>query len=104
MRLLAYNLVRRVMAQAAATPAAACPPRQLSFTGTLQTLHAFAPLALSHGCDPAAYAALLGAIASHRVGGRPNRVEPRAVKRRPKPHALLTEPRHKARDRLLRAA
>lgn len=103
MRLLAYNLIRRVMAQAA-TRAAACPPRELSFTGALQTLHAFAPLALSHGCQPPVYAAMLHAIASHRVGDRPNRIEPRAVKRRPKPHALLTEPRLKARTRLRQAA
>jgi hypothetical protein len=31
------------------------------------------------------------------VGNRPNRVEPRAVKRRPKPHKLLPVPREKAR-------
>jgi len=104
MRLLAYNLIRGVMARAAATLAPPRPPRELSFTGALQTLHAFASVALSRGGDPMAYAALLHAIASHRVGDRPNRVEPRAVKRRPKPHALLTEPRHKARTRLRRAA
>jgi hypothetical protein len=103
MRLLAYNLIRGVMAQAA-TLAPSLTPRELSFTGAMQTLNAFAPLALSRGCDPAVYAALLRAIASHRVGDRPNRVEPRAVKRRPKPHAMLTEPRQQAQSRLLRAA
>lgn len=41
------------------------------------------------------------AIGRHRVGDRPNRCEPRAVKRRPKPHDLLTEPRAEARARLL---
>jgi hypothetical protein len=40
-------------------------------------------------------------LATHRVGHRPNRVEPRAVKRRPKPHDLLMEPREQARARLL---
>jgi hypothetical protein len=35
--------------------------------------------------------------AGHRVGHRPDRVEPRAVKRRPKPHPLLTKPRAEAR-------
>ncbi|MFA7237012.1 MAG: hypothetical protein WC058_09125 [Phycisphaeraceae bacterium] len=39
-----------------------------------------------------------------RVGDRPNRIEPRAVKRRPKPPALLTEPRPQARTRLHLAA
>ena len=42
-------------------------------------------------------------IANRTVGDRPNRVEPRAVKRRPKPHKLLTEPRRKAREKLLAA-
>ena len=98
MHLLAYNLIRTVMAQAAA--AQRCPPRQISFTGAWQTLHAFAPLAATATGEPRLYAALLQAIATHRVGDRPNRVEPRAVKRRPKPHALLTKPREKARNRL----
>ena len=42
-------------------------------------------------------------LASHRVGHRPNRIEPRAIKRRPKPHDLLTEPRDQARAKLLAA-
>ena len=40
-------------------------------------------------------------LAGHRVAHRPNRVEPRAVKRRPKPHDLLTTPRAEARAALL---
>ena len=35
------------------------------------------------------------------VGNRPDRIEPRAVKRRPKAHALLTRPRREAREALL---
>ena len=46
-------------------------------------------------------AALYGTIAAYRVGQRPDRVEPRAVKRRPKPHALSTVPRDEARRQLL---
>ena len=42
----------------------------------------------------------LESIASHRVGKRPNRVEPRAIKRRPKSHKLLTKPRDEARAEL----
>ncbi len=42
-------------------------------------------------------------MASQRVGHRPNRIEPRAIKRRPKPHDLLTEPRDQARAKLLAA-
>ena len=36
-------------------------------------------------------------LAGYPVGHRPNRIEPRAVKRRPKPHRLLTKPRAAAR-------
>jgi hypothetical protein len=100
--LLAYNLIRTVMAQAAARHD--CTPRRISFTGACQTLAAFAFLSPSRAGDPRVYAALLDAIATHRVGDRPNRIEPRAVKRRPKPLALLTEPRPQARTRLLLAA
>jgi hypothetical protein len=41
-------------------------------------------------------------LTEQTVGDRPNRVEPRAVKRRPQPLALLTKPRHEARAELLR--
>ncbi len=43
----------------------------------------------------------LRAIASHRAGDRPGRAEPRAKKRRPKPHRLLTVPRCEARKQLM---
>ena len=42
----------------------------------------------------------LYSIASRKVGHRPNRVEPRAVKRRPKKQKLLTKPRNQARAEL----
>ena len=100
MHLLAYNLVRTLMAEAAV--AAGVPPRQLSFKGTLQTLNAFAAVWNLATCPrPQLYQALLKAVATHRVGDRPNRIEPRAVKRKPKPMTFLTEPRQIARTRLL---
>ena len=40
-------------------------------------------------------------LAKHRVADRPDRVEPRAVKRRPKMLALLAKPRAEARAELL---
>jgi hypothetical protein len=43
-----------------------------------------------------------GRVAMQIVGHRPNRIEPRAVKRRPQPLALLTKPRAEARADLLR--
>lgn len=103
MHVMAYNLIRTVMARAA--EAHQTTPREISFTGAMQTLRAWAPL-LTQGGGPliptaTAYAALLDAIAQHRVGDRPNRVEPRAIKRRPKPHKLLQVPRAQARTLLL---
>ncbi len=100
MHLLAYNLIRTLMAQAAAT--AGVGPRDLSFKGTLQTLVAFA--AAGSSCPARRnelYAAVLRAVATHRVNDRPDRIEPRAVKRRPKKQVYLTEPRPLAKTRLL---
>jgi hypothetical protein len=97
---LLYNLIRTAMAQA--SQAHPCQPWQISFKGTLQALSAFGGFwPGGPPADPDAYdRALLHAIAEHRVGQRPDRVEPRAKKRRPKPHRLLTEPREQARARL----
>ncbi len=98
--LLIYNLIRMAMAQAAAGDA--CQPWQVSFKGALQALRAFDgfwPKGLLVDPDDY-YQSMLEAIAEHRVGHRPDRVEPRAKKRRPKPTPLLTEPRAQARARL----
>ncbi len=99
--LLAYNLIRQTLL--AAAQHADRSPRQLSFTAAMQKIAAgwiavgllddqvLATLIESHWDD----------LAKHRVGHRPNRIEPRAVKRRPKPHDLLMEPREQARAKLL---
>ena len=58
---------------------------------------------LRHPCVRKLAAVQFEVIASHNVGDRPNRVEPRAVKRRGKPHQLLTKPREEARQKLLAA-
>ena len=104
MHLLAYNLIRGVMAQAA--EAHEKRPRQLSFKGTLQTITAFQEA--MRRAAPAdrefLLQAMLEAIAQQEVGDRFGRVEPRANKRRPKPQHFLMEPRREARKRLLDAA
>jgi hypothetical protein len=98
--LLAYNLIRGIMAEAAR--AKEIKPRTISFTGSLHTVRAFEA---SHLYDPVRIEAdlprLLELIGQKRVGDRPDRYEPRAVKRRPKPHPRLTMPR-KAAKRLIR--
>ncbi len=98
---LAYNLVRGLMAAAAQEHAR--EPRRLSFKGALQALAAFGDaLRLSRpGRRADLVEQLLRTIAAHEVGDRPGRAEPRAIKRRPKPHRLLNEPRKVARKRLL---
>jgi len=102
--LLAYNLVRLVMA--AAAQRAGMSPRQLSVAGAVQQLVAFAPLLREAGSAAEALAlweALLVAVGRHRVGKRPNRVEPRAVKRRGKAYPYLGVPRKQSRARLAAA-
>jgi IS4 transposase len=101
--LLAYNLVRTVMAQAAAEHN--LTPRQISFAGAMQTLNEFRT-SLLHASTaelPELNSRILAAIARHRVGNRPGRVEPRKVKRRPKGYSRLLQARAKERAKLLRA-
>ena len=104
MHLLAYNLIRTLMAQAAQS--AEIQPREVSFAGAVQAINAFAPVLQGVAPDhvPEVWEVLLWTIASYRVGNRPGRYEPRAVKRRPKPLALMTVPRQQARNQLARRA
>ena len=91
--LLAYNLLRTVMAVAAAE--SGIEPRQVSFKGAKQAVTAFAPkIEAARPEERAALIdAMLTAVAYHRVGNRPGRWEPRARKRRPKPGNRLMQPR-----------
>jgi hypothetical protein len=92
--LLAYNLIRLLMAQAALL--AGRSPRELSFKHTLQLWLAWGRYGLdSHHEDQLSVLFIL--IAQQRVGQRPGRIEPRAIKRRPKPFPLLSIPRAMAR-------
>jgi Transposase DDE domain len=100
--MLAYNLVRGVMSQAACV--ASVPPGSLSFTSAVRTLLAFAGV-LSREVEAGraeGWDRFWCAVATHRVGDRPGRAEPRAIKRRKKNFPLLNEPRKLAQQRLLR--
>jgi Transposase DDE domain len=92
--LLAYNLIRLMMAQAALL--AHRLPRQLSFKHTVQIWIAWTQHDNVTNHEDK-LSALFVLIAQQRVGERPGRIEPRAVKRRPKPYSLLTKPREIAR-------
>ena len=102
--LLAYNLIRRTLLQSAQQSGQA--PRTLSFSAGLQAVAASFQIIVV--CSDSVAAGLVSVqlenLTGHTVGHRPGRVEPRAVKRRPKPHALLTKPREQARAELLGAA
>jgi putative transposase len=98
---LGYNLIRKASCQAALLQDV--HPRQVSFTATKQTLNAarsqltLAPLAERLRQGPL----LLHEVGKERVGNRPNRCEPRLLKKRPKSYPHLKEPRAQARARLL---
>jgi hypothetical protein len=95
--LLAYNLLRTVMAVAARESKA--EPRTISFKGAKQVLTAFAPKLEAARPEERArlVGAMLKAVGCYRVGNRPGRWEPRARKRRPKPSKRLNQPRHVAK-------
>lgn len=101
--LLAYNLIRKTMLQAALP--AGRSVRTMSFTAALQTVAAsYTQVATA---SPMQRARLIEnaveGLGNPCVGDRPNRVEPRAVKRRPKAYDLLRKPREEARAELLKS-
>ena len=95
--LLAYNLIRTVIAQAAVKHGK--NPRKISFTRAMRTLEAFRPTIAHTPIEQLStlYEHMLQEIASHEIGNRPDRLEPRQRKRRPKPYKLMTKPRNQAR-------
>jgi Transposase DDE domain len=100
MHLLAYNLIRVRMAQAADRHHVL--PRKLSFAAATNHIHNFAQdLRKASGEEfDRIEGELLKAIATRRVGNRPGRKEPRAVKKRQQKYSFLTQPRVQARKQL----
>jgi hypothetical protein len=91
--LLAYNLLRSVMEQAA--PQADFQRERLSLQGTRQGFRAILS-DLAGATQPirtALYADLLQEVAQDLLPQRPQRQEPRVVKRRPKPFPRMKQPR-----------
>ena len=98
--LLVYNLIRLLMWHAAVQHGRDL--HRLSFTGTLHRVRAVLPMmAMAAGPTAVAnlFAYLIESVAEDVLPYRPDRVEPRRVKRRPKPYRLLTKPRHQCRGR-----
>ena len=100
MRVIAYNLIRGLMAEAAAKHGER--PERISFKGTVAALRQWAPvMAQAAGDDDAGlrcYAAFLYYLAKDKTLSRPGRVEPRARKRRPKNYQLLNKPRREFKE------
>ena len=91
--LLAYNVIRLLMAQAACN--ANVDPRSLSFKHTVQMWTEWLARGL---CSANDRQRLFKLIAQCKVGCRPGRIEPRMRKRRPKPYPWLKVPRDQARQ------
>jgi hypothetical protein len=91
--LLAYNLIRLLMAQAAQD--VKVHPRELSFKHTVQLWTEWTAHGGTRRVSPAILFKLIG---QRRAGNRPGRIEPRARKRRPKPYPWLKIPRAEARE------
>lgn len=91
-RILTYNLIRKVMAQAAIAHNKI--PRELSFKLALQFIDAFRQAGIFSEKKEEIYAKILKAICYKKIGNRSGRMEPRKVKRRPKPFPRLQKPRH----------
>jgi hypothetical protein len=91
---IAYNLIRCLMVQAGAANHVALD--RMSFKGTADSVRQFS-LAIAQARSKAKQkqliVELLEVIARDQVPERPDRREPRAVKRRPKPYQLLNRPR-----------
>jgi hypothetical protein len=95
--LLAYNLIRLIMLQSALL--ADVLPRSLSIKHALQ-LWLAASEALINADEQVCATEFLLLVAERTVGNRPGRIEPRAVKRRPKPYPLLMQTRAQARQKI----
>ena len=99
--ILAYNLIRKVGAQVAEQKKVS--PRSISFKATKQAvLGGWQQATQLQGADYVRVEkVMLKILQKQKVGHRPGRCEPRAIKVRPKPHKFLTEPRQEARAKLL---
>ncbi len=95
---LAYNLVRGLMTMAAARHGG--DPVRISFKGSLDLIRQWGPEATKADAGELAdlHEFILEYLAAQKLRSRPDRSEPRAVKRRPKTYARLTKPRHEFQD------
>jgi hypothetical protein len=98
--MLAYNLIRSLIWTA--KQIYHIDIERISFKGTVQHLSSLAPyLALAGQSNYAVlYEQLIYLVANEEVPDRPDRIEPRVIKRRPKPFPLMTQPRSQLKAKL----
>lgn len=97
--LVAYNLIRCLMAEAVAR--AGAEMERLSFKGAVDAVRAYtAEIRATRGRikREQLWEDLVQAIVADQVPRRPGRTEPRAVKRRPKAYDLLNKPRSQFKE------
>jgi hypothetical protein len=101
--LLAYNLVRGSMCQAASMHNVKVD--RVSFQSTVKSVLSFGEtLTQKEGSElERCWQRLWRAIASHKIPYRPDRVEPRAVKRREHKYPYLNQPRKHVKNLLVKA-
>ncbi len=100
--LLAYNFIRIIIAKACYEYGV--NPWEISFKGSVQLLNEFIPYFISSNqvSNHKMYIEMLKLIVQNKVGNRPDRVEPRLVKQRPKPFPALKRNRAIEKEKLLR--
>lgn len=100
--MLGYNLIRTTAAGVARLHQKC--PRQISFTSTCQLILSTWMLNSSKQHDARLLnemcLTLADQIATCEVGNRPERIEPRVIKRRRGTYSLMLQPRQVLRDRL----
>jgi len=98
--LLAYNLIRKVIATSAAIHGK--PPRRLGFALACQTILSSWMLLSTASCTNARamHTTTLAHIAANEVANRPGRIEPRVLKRRRHRYPLMQRPRDQLRAEL----
>jgi IS4 transposase len=99
--LLAYNIIRELMVDGGIKGNTL--PTQISFKGTLQLLNQFTPYFISNKKDKKAalYCQMLMLIVKNKIGKRPGRVEPRAIRKRSPSFPTLKADRKAEKEKIL---
>jgi putative transposase len=99
---LAYNLIRKLIMLSAHQHGML--PREISFKGTVQHVNAFRVFTeiFNKPLKKKLLSTLLTLISKMKVANRPGRIEPRAIKKRPRPVPRLQLTRALAREKIRR--